>query len=101
MKKSEELKRGTRFATPIAHPEWLQDGIESADRVFELAIAGRLPESIAGWMITVACMRVLRSVYGDDLSTVIALRRCVLESAMPLTKEELELVNSDLAGEPR
>ena len=89
----------TRFKTPIEHPEWLQDSIESANRTFALALTGRLPSSIAGWMLTVSCMRILRCVYGDDLSVACAIRRNVIESAMPLTKEQEEMLRSDLAGE--
>lgn len=84
-----------RFACPVAHPEWLQDAIESADRTFELAIAGKLPSGIAGWMLTTACMRILRAVHGDDLSTAIYIRRSVLDQAMPLTEEDIAQARSD------
>jgi hypothetical protein len=32
------------------------------------------------WMLTTACLRVLRAVYGSDLETAAAIRRHVLEA---------------------
>ena len=63
---------------PVAHPEWIDDGIKQFQRTIKLRKDGRLPENLLGWMIVVDCMRMLRSVYGDDLSTVAALRERVL-----------------------
>ena len=84
-----------RFRTSILHPEWLPTAIENANRTFRLALDDRLPSGIAGWMITGSCMQILRAVYGDDLSTAVAIRRAVLEQNMPPTEEEMAMTAAD------
>lgn len=87
---SEEIQRlaksGERFRVPILHPEWLPDAVASADQTFRLAVDGILPASIAGWMVTCSCLRILRAVYGDDLTTITELRKSIL--ARELSEQE-------------
>lgn len=63
----------------IEKPEWLPGAIESMERLIRLHKQGRIPENILGWMIVVDCMRFLRAVYGDDLTTAIEIRKRVLQ----------------------
>lgn len=87
---SEEIQRlakgGERFRVPIRHPEWLPGAVSSAQRTFQLAIDEILPGSIAGWMVTCSCLRILRAVYGDDLTTITELRKSIL--ARGLSEQE-------------
>jgi hypothetical protein len=57
----------------------LDEGLERAIKTFTLARAGKIPESIKGWMIKTACMRVLRAVYGDDVTTASEISASVLD----------------------
>jgi len=50
----------SKFCIPVDKPEWLSGGLEHAEKVFRLAREGKIPESILGWMLRTACLRVLR-----------------------------------------
>lgn len=70
----------SEFTAPVVRPEWLDDSLVSLKRTCEMALDGTFPEIIKGWMISTACMRTLRAIYGSDLDMVAALRTRVLES---------------------
>jgi hypothetical protein len=55
----------------IARPEWMP--FITSDRTLKMAREDRLPKSIAGWMIVLACKHPLRCVYGSDLRAAWAL----------------------------
>ena len=67
-----------RFTMPVANPEWLDDGLRNARQTFDLCLRGRIPEKIKAWMIVTSCLRVLRAVYGDDLTTAAEIRKHIL-----------------------
>lgn len=64
---------------PISRPEWLPRAISQTEKTIRLYRKDLIPETILGWMLVVDCMHILRCVYGDDLSTAIAIRKKVLE----------------------
>lgn len=49
----------------IKHPEWLK--YSSPGKTLQMFHEGKLPKSIAGWMIVVSLKQPLRAVYGSDL----------------------------------
>ena len=61
----------SKYSLPIKHPEWLR--YCSIERTFALQRKGKLPESIAGWVLVVALKHPLRAVYGSDLRAAWAL----------------------------
>ena len=63
----------------IKQPDWMDEGLESAIQTFRLARQGKLPSVLKGWMIETSCLRVLRSIHGDDLSTLQHLRDRIFE----------------------
>ena len=73
----------------VLHPEWLPGAIESTERCFRLYKQGKLPEVLVGWMLVVDCLRILRCIFGDDLSTAISIRKIVLDKI----KSEQEVSN--------
>lgn len=57
------------FTLPeVKRPEWLDDGLKSAQHTFQMILDKKIPDGLHGWMLEVACLRVLRAVHGDDLS---------------------------------
>lgn len=84
---------------PVAKPEWLEGGVESFERLIKLWRAGNVPDALLGWMFVVDCMRILRAVYGDDLSTAAAIRERVLaDEARHLEMEtESERIEKEVA----
>lgn len=74
---------------PNANIEWLEGGIAQFERTVKLYRAGRIPPKILSWMFVVDCKRVLRAVYGDDLSVAAALRDAAIEDVK--TQQELEM----------
>lgn len=85
-----------RITEPMAKPEWLPDALDDTIRTLKLARAGRIPDKILGWMLVTSCLRVLRCVYGDDLTTCTKLREAVL-----LNEEAaLEVQRAMERGEP-
>lgn len=78
------------FKQPVDKPEWLDDGLRHAIRCFTLALNGRLPDAIKGWMLTTACMRVLRAIYGSDLNTAAAIRERVLQHELRAVTRETQ-----------
>ena len=84
------------FTAPVAKPEWMDDALDSSIKSFQLARDGRIPEKIKSWMLVTACLRVLRSVYGDDLATCIKLRERVLASAQRV--QDAEIYYSKIRG---
>jgi hypothetical protein len=55
----------------IQHPDWLR--FSGPEKALELYLTGKLPKSIAGWMIVVGLKHHLRAVYGSDLRAALAL----------------------------
>ena len=76
----EEERSARGFKIRIAHEEWLTEGLKNAEQTFRLSREGKIPESIKGWMLVTSCMRVLRSIYGSDLDTAIAIRERVIDA---------------------
>lgn len=60
-----------RWRIKIRHPEWLE--YSSAQKTIDLYRSGKIPESIAGWMIVVGLKHPLRAVYGSELRAALAL----------------------------
>lgn len=65
---------------PIARPDWIEGGVGQFEKTIKLWRKGRVPENLLGWMLVTDCMRVLRAVYGDDLTTAAAIREHVLKA---------------------
>ena len=63
----------------IKHPEWL---IYSDRRTLGLYLEGRIPESIAGWMLVVSLRHPLRAIYGSDLRAAWALLIMALKNKL-------------------
>ena len=57
----------------IAHPGWILDALSSLSRTSALYAKGVIPGSIETPMIVVPIKRVLRGVYGSDMSAALAL----------------------------
>lgn len=55
------------------------DGLKSSENTFRLVRNGTIPEILHVFMLTTACMRVLRAVYGSDLETAAAIRKLVID----------------------
>lgn len=72
----------------IERPDWLEKALPEEMDKFKLVQKGILPDTIKGWFIVVSCIRLLRCVYGDDMSTVIALRQRVLDDVEQWQKLE-------------
>lgn len=68
-----------KFRVTVARPDDLRRTAEHGERVMRLLLAGRIPESIRGWMIVNLCRRLLRNVYGSNLEAAAALRAIVLD----------------------
>ena len=89
----------------IERPDWLAKALPEEIDKLKLAQTDRMPEVIKGWFIVVSCMRLLRCVYGDDMATVIALRKRVLDDVErwqkleAMTLAELKAYLSDLRKE--
>ncbi len=78
----------SEFKTEIQKPEWLDDALRSGGRTFILAIDGKIPKSIEGYMLVTSCLRVLRAIYGDDLSTLQGLRDRIMQSEQRMAEME-------------
>lgn len=79
----------------IQHPDWLEKGpLESSGIESTLLMyrQGKLPPSIAGWMLVVACMRVLRAVYGSNLRAGLAIVRDALAEKFTRLRVQLRLL---------
>lgn len=80
---------------PIRHPDWLErdpmecSGIEDTLRMYR---QGKLPPSIAGWMIVVGCMRPLRAVYGSNLRAGLMIVRDALIEKFTALRYRLRLL---------
>lgn len=61
----------TKWRTEIKHPDWLK--VSDPCTSLRLYLTGRMPESIAGWMIVTSLKHPLRAVYGSDLRAALAL----------------------------
>lgn len=57
----------------IIQPKWLECAIPDVRRFLDLLAKDKVPDSIKGWMIVTAVRRLLRCVYGDDLTAAKAL----------------------------
>jgi hypothetical protein len=75
-----------KFKQPLARPDWLKTALPQEIRKLELMADGRWPQVIQGWGITVACLRLLRCVYGSDVATLHELQRHVIDN-MEATEE--------------
>lgn len=71
-----------KFHLQIEKPEWLDDNLRHAESVFRLTRKGKIPESIKGWMLQNACLRVLRAIHGSDLATAVAIREHCIDVEM-------------------
>lgn len=91
-------KRPGEVGGEIAKPEWLDSGLESARSVFNLALHGKLPPNIKGWMLQTACLRVLRAIHGSDLGTVSNLRAHVLEQEQRMMEVAHEIETKGVAA---
>jgi len=69
-----EKPSADRFLQPVAHPEWLKRQIPQHIKTLDLALKGKIPEKLLGFMIVTSCRHMLRCVYGSDLEAVIALK---------------------------
>lgn len=74
---------------PIIKPDWVEAAIPAV--VSSLSIWDRVPVTLRGWWITVACLRLLRGVYGDDRATVKALAEYVEQREQREKEIALEL----------
>jgi hypothetical protein len=61
----------SRFHINIVHPEWL--AYSNPGRTLQLFHQGKLPQSVAGWMLVVSLTRPLRAIYGSDFLAALAL----------------------------
>jgi hypothetical protein len=82
------------FTQPIQKREWLDEGLKSAIKTFEMVLNGTIPEAIQAWMIVTSCLRVMRAIYGSDLETVVALRSRVLNKEERVAAIEKEISES-------
>jgi hypothetical protein len=85
------MDRPDEFGGAIAKPEWLNEGLLSAEQTFRLVREGRIPSNITGWMLQTACLRVLRAIHGSDLDTVAAIRDAVMDKELRM--QEIERLN--------
>ena len=63
----------------VAQPTWLKEAVSQSIRTLQLVADGRMPSVIVGWMVVVACRRLLRCVYGTDEAAVSALTAWLMD----------------------
>lgn len=67
-----------KFSIKIKHPDWLQ--ASDPGKTVMLFQQGKLPDSIAGWMLVVSLRHPLRAIYGGDVRAALALLGMALYS---------------------
>lgn len=65
----------------VARRDWLPQCLEATIRTCELIEEGVIPEVLHGFMLRSTAMRLLRCIYGDDLTAAAAIREHVLRDA--------------------
>jgi len=74
---------------PPPRRDWFEQSIDSNIRTLELIKSGVWPEKIQGRAIVTTALWLLRTVYGDDLTSAIELRKIVLENEQRMQEVEL------------
>lgn len=65
----------------VARRDWLPQCLEATIRTCELIEEGVVPEVLHGFMLRSTAMRLLRCIYGDDLTAAASVREHVLRDA--------------------
>ena len=63
----------------VEHPDWLESAVDDHLTTLRLLKENKIPDVLIGQFVVTMCMRFLRSIYGDDLSSALAVRQWVLD----------------------
>ena len=86
---NEEQLDADYFDAPAPRREF-EAGIDAKIRTLKLIKSGRWPESIQGFAVVTTALWLLRTVYGDDLSSAAAIRKIALGKVAEEQAEEMD-----------
>ena len=83
---------------PLRH-DWFVEGVELQIRSLEMIRSGIFPPVLQSWSVVTTALWLLRTVYGDDLTSAAEIRKLVLaEEAERLKQRELSAAFSEDVG---